>query len=101
MTALGVAGHSVVGDRLPGRGVGDVLADARPDPGIVVERSHATSISFVVEPPMKGLSPAVDGSRTRLGPTAVSSGGRRAEEAVVRLQSWISNGTTAMFEATP
>src|SRR5947207_4820997 len=41
VTALGVGGHSVVGDRLPGRGVGDELADARPDAGIVVEGSHA------------------------------------------------------------
>ena len=35
-----VPGQSVVGDRLPRRGVGDELADARPDPRITVERPH-------------------------------------------------------------
>src|SRR5258706_9236496 len=40
VSALGVAGQSVVGDRLPRCGVCDELTDARPDPGIAVERAH-------------------------------------------------------------
>jgi hypothetical protein len=40
MATLGVAGQSVVGDRLPRRGVRHKLTDARPDHGIVVERPH-------------------------------------------------------------
>src|SRR6266536_324433 len=40
VAALGVAGQTVLGDRLPRRGIGDKLTDARPDPWIVVERPH-------------------------------------------------------------
>ncbi len=35
-----VARQSVVGDRLPRRGIGDELANARADPGIVIEGAH-------------------------------------------------------------
>jgi hypothetical protein len=38
-----MAGQSVVGDRLPRRGIGDELADAWPDPRIAIERSHPDS----------------------------------------------------------
>src|SRR4051794_37391725 len=41
VAALGMAREAVVRDRLPGGGVGDELADARPDPGVLVERAHA------------------------------------------------------------
>src|SRR5438132_12950368 len=41
VATLGVAREPVVWDRLPRRGVGHELADARPDPRIAVERPHA------------------------------------------------------------
>src|SRR5437867_697870 len=37
VSTLGVAGQSVLGDRLPRCGIGHKLTDARPDPRIVVE----------------------------------------------------------------
>jgi len=40
VAAFLVTGQSVVVDRLPRRGIGDELADARPDPRITIERSH-------------------------------------------------------------
>src|SRR4051794_24220618 len=40
VTTSGVAGQSVVRDRLPRRGRGDELPRAGPDPGILVERPH-------------------------------------------------------------
>jgi len=40
VAALLVTGQTVVGDRLPGRRIGDELADARPDPRVTIERSH-------------------------------------------------------------
>lgn len=40
MAAVLVPGQSVLGDRLPRRGVGDELADAWPDPWIAIERAH-------------------------------------------------------------
>ncbi len=45
--ALVVARQAVVGDRLPGRGVGDELAGARPDAGIAVDRAetHADELA--------------------------------------------------------
>ena len=43
VATLGVAGQPIVWDRLPRSGVGHELADARPDPGIAVERPHANA----------------------------------------------------------
>ena len=40
VATLGVVGQSVVGDWLPRCGVGDELATARADPGIVIEGAH-------------------------------------------------------------
>src|SRR5215208_1551144 len=40
VATFGVARQSVVGNRLPGRGIGHELAGARPDPRITVERPH-------------------------------------------------------------
>jgi len=40
VAALLVTGQTVVGDRLPGRRIGDELADARADPRVTIERSH-------------------------------------------------------------
>jgi len=40
VAAFLVTGQSIVGDRLPWRGIRDELADARPDPRITIERSH-------------------------------------------------------------
>src|SRR4051812_7493081 len=41
VTALRVAGQPVVRDRLPRRGVGGELADARPPARVAVEGAHA------------------------------------------------------------
>src|SRR5438105_3348998 len=67
-----MAGQSVVGDRLPRRGVGDELADARSDPGIAVERAHANrewiGMARVVSEERGAAVPAEPFLATTLGP---------------------------------
>src|SRR5438552_1494585 len=91
---------------------GRVAGASRVDVGRAATRSTAERLLrtplvvrsacrlLVVERRMKGLSPALDGSRTRLGPTAEISGGARPTRSSAS-QSRISNGPTAMFQATP
>ena len=43
VATLGVAGQPIVWDRLPRRGVRHELADARANPGIIIERPDANA----------------------------------------------------------